>query len=185
LGILSKLQYGKNINQLTEGERRNLYRDEVLLLAGNELGNILFEPVIKPVESLVRQFLDLDFFRLKTGFMGNIMRRSGLILTEDDYYAQDGPQSSFEQLSELSREILLDNLAIEMGKYIGRDWYVAYELMVRKDFSPDRGVSMGVEHEIVLRYDLPLNFQVTYLYRFSPLKEEELQRISLETVLHF
>jgi hypothetical protein len=185
LGILSKLQYGKNINQLTEGERRNLYRDEALLLAGNELGNILFEPVIKPVESLVRQFLDLDFFRLKTGFMGNIMRRSGLILTEDDYYAQDGPQSSFEQLSELSREILLDNLAIEMGKYIGRDWYVAYELMVRKDFSPDRGVSMGVEHEIVLRYDLPLNFQVTYLYRFSPLKEEELQRISLETVLHF
>lgn len=185
LDVLSKLQYGKNINQLTEEERRNLYRDEALLLAGNELGNILFDPVIKPVESLVRQLLGLDFFQLKTGFMGNIMRRSGLILTEDDYYAQDEPESSFEQLSELSREILLDNLAIEMGKYISQDWYVAYEVMVRKDFSPERGVSMGVEHEILLRYDLPLNFQITYLYRFSPLREEDLQRISLETAIRF
>jgi hypothetical protein len=185
LGVLSKLQYGKNINQLTEEERRNLYRDEALLLAGNELGNILFEPIIKPVESFVRQLLGLDFFRLKTGFMGNIMRRSGLILTEDDFYAQDEPQSRFEQISELSREILLDNLAIEMGKYITSDWYVSYEALVRKEFSPESGVSMGLEHEISLRYDLPLNFQIIYLYRFSPLKEEELQRISLETVIHF
>lgn len=185
LSILSKLHYGKNINELSEEEMSNLYRAEAIKLASDELSNLLFGSILTPVESTIRQFLGLDFFRLKTGFMRNIMRESGLIISEEDLMPKTEPESQFERISELSKDIILENLSVTMGKYITPNWYINYEALVQKELTSSKAIKIGVQHEISFRYDLPFNFRLTYLYRFSPITDDDIQRISLETVINF
>jgi len=185
LSILSKLHYGKDIGELSEEERNNLYREEAIKIASDELSNLLFGSILMPVESTIRQFLGLDFFRLKTGFMGNIMRESGLIISEEDLMPKTEPESQFERISELSKNIILENLSVTMGKYITPNWYINYEALVQKELTSSKAIKIGVQHEISFRYDLPFNFRLTYLYRFSPITDDDIQRISLETVINF
>jgi len=68
LSILSKIQYGKEIGELSEDERFDLGREQAINLASDELSNLIFSPLISPVEGVVRQILGLDYVRLKTGF---------------------------------------------------------------------------------------------------------------------
>ena len=185
LSILSQLHYGKDVGELSEEEKNNLYQEEAIKIAGDELGNLLLDSVLMPVESTIRQLFGLDFFRLKTSFMENIIRKSGLIFSEEDFEPQTEPESQFEKISELSKDIILDNLSVSMGKYITSNWYVYYEALIQKELTSSDEVKIGVQHDISFRYDLPLNFRLIYLYRFSPIRDENIQRISLETVINF
>ena len=185
LSILSKLHYGKSIGELTEEEKSKLYREGAIKIASDELGNLLVGPLLMPVESTIRQFLGLDFFRLKTGFMGNIMRKSGLIISEEDFTPEPEHESQLDKISELSKDIILENLSVTMGKYITPNWYVNYEALLQKELTSSQAIKIGVQHEITFRYELPYNFDIKYMYRFSPIKKEEIQRISLESAINF
>ncbi|MBC8525625.1 MAG: hypothetical protein ISS28_01525 [Candidatus Cloacimonetes bacterium] len=185
LSILSKLHYGREISELTEKERVDLGREEAIILAGDELQKILLEPVLMQLESTVRQFFGLDFFSLKTGFMRNIIKESGLIVSDNNMFPEKKDESTFKKISDLSKDVLLDDLSVSMGKYITPDWYINYEALVKKELTPEMDVKIGVQHEVSFTYDLPYNFYLKYLYIYSPKKGEDTQRITLEKVIHF
>jgi|GEM_PF-1198669 len=184
LSILSKIQYGKEIDDLSEEERFNLGREQVINLAGDELSDLILNPLISPVEGAVRQFLGLDFVRVRPGIMRNIIETSGIVET-DEYIFDREFESDLELIGELSRDILLENLTIDLGKYITPDWYLNYEALIKKEMTALNEVSIGIQHEFSLTWDLPYNFRFKYKYRFNPALREDNQGISLETVFHF
>lgn len=184
LSIMSKLQYGKNIEELSEEERKNLYRDEAIKIAGDQLENVLFESVITPIESTIQQIFGLDFFRLKTGVMENILEHGISIFSQDENLEVESETQPYK-ISELSKEIILENLSVAMGKYVTENWYINYEAAIQKELTIEQETQIGIEHEISFQYDLPFNFQITYSYKFSPMQEEEIQKISLEATVNF
>ena len=184
LSILSKIQYGKEIGELSEDERFDLGREQAINLASDELSNLIFSPLISPVEGVVRQILGLDYVRLKTGFMKNIIQTSGIVESDDNIIDREY-DSDLELLGELSKDILLENLAIDLGKYITPEWYLNYEALIRKEMTSRNETYIGVQHELSLTWDLPYNFRFIYRYQFYPAQGKDNQGISLETVLHF
>ncbi len=184
LSILSKLQYGKEIDDLSEDERFDLGREQAINLASDELSNLIFSPLISPVEGVLRQILGLDYVRLKTGFMKNIIQTSGIVESED-YIVDREYDSDLELLGELSKDILLENLAIDLGKYITPEWYLNYEALIKKEMTSRNETYIGVQHEFSLTWDLPYNIRFIYRYQFYPAQGKDNQGISLETVLHF
>jgi len=184
LSILSKIQYGKEIGELSEDERFDLGREQAINLASDELSNLIFSPLISPVEGVVRQILGLDYVRLKTGFMKNIIQTSGIVESDDNIIDREY-DSDLELLGELSKDILLENLAIDLGKYITPEWYLNYEALIRKEMTSRNETYIGVQHELSLTWDLPYNFRFIYRYQFYPAQGKDNQGISLETVFHF
>ncbi|MDP8241411.1 MAG: hypothetical protein P9M09_00080, partial [Candidatus Celaenobacter antarcticus] len=184
LSILSKIQFGKEIGELSEDERFDLGREQAINLASDELSNLIFSPLISPVEGVVRQILGLDYVRLKTGFMKNIIQTSGIVESDDNIIDREY-DSDLELLGELSKDILLENLAIDLGKYITPEWYLNYEALIRKEMTSRNETYIGVQHELSLTWDLPYNFRFIYRYQFYPAQGKDNQGISLETVLHF
>ncbi len=184
LSILSKIQYGKEIGELSEDERFDLGREQAINLASDELSNLIFSPLISPVEGVVRQILGLDYVRLKTGFMRNIIETSGIVESDDNIIDREY-DSDLELLGELSKDILLENLAIDLGKYITPEWYLNYEALIKKEMTARNETYIGVQHELSLTWDLPYNFRFIYRYQFYPAQGKDNQGISLETVFHF
>ncbi|MDP8227182.1 MAG: hypothetical protein P9L89_06040 [Candidatus Celaenobacter polaris] len=184
LSILSKLQYGKEISELSEDERFYLGREQAINLASDELNNIIFNPLISPVEGVLRKILGLDYVRLKTGFMKNIIQTSGIV-ESDDYIVDREYGSDLELIGEISKDILLENLAIDLGKYITPEWYLNYEALIKKEMTSRNETYIGVQHEFSFTWDLPYNFRFIYRYQFYPAQGKENQGISLETVLYF
>ncbi len=184
LSILSKIQYGKEFGELSEDERFDLGREQAINLASDELSNLIFSPLISPVEGVVRKILGLDYVRLKTGFMKNIIQTSGIVESDDNIIDRKY-DSDLELLGELSKDILLENLAIDLGKYITPEWYLNYEALIKKEMTSRNETYIGVQHELSLTWDLPYNFRFIYRYQFYPAQGKDNQGISLETVLHF
>ncbi|MDP8315084.1 MAG: hypothetical protein RAP70_08435, partial [Candidatus Celaenobacter antarcticus] len=170
--------------ELSEDERFDLGREQAINLASDELSNLIFSPLISPVEGVVRQILGLDYVRLKTGFMKNIIQTSGIVESDDNIIDREY-DSDLELLGELSKDILLENLAIDLGKYITPEWYLNYEALIRKEMTSRNETYIGVQHELSLTWDLPYNFRFIYRYQFYPAQGKDNQGISLETVLHF
>ncbi len=184
LSILSKIQYGKEIDDLSEEERFNLGTEQAINLASDKLSDLIFSPLISPVEGAVRQFLGLDFVRVRPGIMKNIIETSGIVDTDEFIFDREF-DSDLELLGELSRDILLENLTIDLGKYITPDWYLNYEALIKKEMTGRNEVTIGVQHEFSLTWDLPYNFRFKYKYQFNPSRRKDNQGISLETVIHF
>jgi len=184
LSILSKLQYGKEIDDLSEDERFDLGREQAINLASDELNNLIFNPLISPVEGVVRKILGLDYVRFKTGFMKNIIQTSGIV-ESDGYIVDREYDSDLELIGEISKDILLENLAIDLGKYITPEWYLNYEALIKREMTSMNETYIGVQHELSLTWDLPYNFRFIYRYQFYPAQGKDNQGISLETVLYF
>ncbi|MEA2103096.1 MAG: hypothetical protein U9P79_00415 [Candidatus Cloacimonadota bacterium] len=186
LSILSKLHYGRDYTELDNEEKNALAKDEVIYLASDELGNMLISPFLSPFEGAVRKFLGLDFFRVKTGFMKNLVKKSGLISSQEDFFdEQNVDATSSTDLKYWGRDIILDDLSFDMGKYITRDWYVDYKATIQKGLTFSDEVDYGLQHQITLRYDLPWNMRFLYMYRYSPILNEDIQRITLEAYINF
>ncbi|MBS3741370.1 MAG: hypothetical protein KGY74_04555 [Candidatus Cloacimonetes bacterium] len=185
LSVLSKLHYGKSYSQLTSEEKQDFDQSEIINLASDQLGKMIISPVISPIESTFRRWLGLDYFRLQTDWLENFARSSGISSSEEDDFFYDPDQSQIIRYGLLGRDVLLDNLSVDMGKYITPNWYVNYAAKVQKELTLERDVNYNLEHQITFRYDLPWHLRLIYLYRFSPIEEEYIQRLSLKAYVNF
>ena len=184
LSILSKLQYGKEIDELSIEERSNLEREQAINIASDKLSDMIFSPLITPVEIALRQFFGLDFVRIRPGIIRNIIETSGIIAS-DEYIFDSEFESDIKLIEQLSKDILLDELAIDLGKYITPDWYLNYEALIKKEMTPLKEVSIGIQHEFSLTWDLPYDTRFIYKYQFNPAQKQDKQTISLEKVFRF
>ena len=91
VSILSRLRYGKGIDEISDSQKRTLLQDPVVELAGLSISNAFIDPIISPIENKIRQLFRLDYFFLQTDIIQNIFARyyndknptDDLILTEE------------------------------------------------------------------------------------------------------
>jgi len=178
------MRYGKDFEQLSEEEKKSLYLDEAIKFAGQGIDNKLFNPLLNPVETKLRRWLGLDFFKLNTGLVENIILKSGILYSEEDKYKSMEQENQDTEISRISKEIVLNNLSLSMGKYITHSWYVSYSALLQKGLEENNIERYGVIHQILFQYDLPLGFRMRYKYIYSP-EEENVQEISLQKTFRF
>jgi len=181
LDIISKLRYNRSMDEISESQKNSLLQDEIIQLAGIEIGTVLFNPLIYPLENRIRQWLDLDYFQIQTEIIQNFFSRyytdensSDILIDEtgNDYVEKD-------------YYMFLNNLTIRMGKYISNDLFLDYKAQFQKPEDLAVGSDMGIYHYFALRYDLPYKFKISYKYNLLPFDEENSHEILLERSFRF
>ena len=186
LDIISKLKYNRNMNDISDSQRNSLLQDEVIQIAGLEVGNALIDPLIFPIENQIRKWLDLDYFQLKTDIVLNLFNRYYLSNANDDLNnTNDNLLQNQTEYKLSDSDIFLQNLTIKMGKYISNDLFLDYKAQIQKPEDLAVGSEMGIYQYFTLRYDLPYKFKISYKYNILPFEEENEHEILLERSFRF
>ncbi len=182
VSILSRLRYGKGIDEISDSQKRTLLQDPVVELAGLSISNAFIDPIISPIENKIRQLFRLDYFFLQTDIIQNIFARyyndknptDDLILTEEQ-----------EKISKSGYDMFLNNLTIGMGKYISGNLFLDYIAHFQRPEGLAVSSEMGVYHNLSLRYDLPYKFKLALRYHILPFEEQNSYEIMLERPFRF
>ncbi|MFA5498432.1 MAG: hypothetical protein WC327_02695 [Candidatus Cloacimonadia bacterium] len=164
LHILSKLRYNRRLEDIPRAQQNALLGDEFMQLAGIGLAGALVDPIIYPLENHLRQLLRLDFFAIRPSFVENIVRTYGSL----DNTAE---QVEENEIIQFSKNIILNNFSVTLGKFIARDLFLDYELLLQKpvDVLSDRDILLY--NNFTFNYNLP--FKLRFAYRFYLTPEEE------------
>ncbi len=179
--IIAKLRYNRSMDEISESQKNSLLQDEIIQIAGIEIGSVLFNPFIYPLENRLRQWLDLDYFQIQTEIIRNFFNR---------YYSDQNRrdlliEETGNDYQEKDYYMFLNNLTIRMGKYISNDLFLDYKAQFQKPEDLAVGSDMGIYHFFALRYDLPYKFKISYKYNIMPFEEENSHEILLERSFKF
>ncbi|NQV18178.1 MAG: hypothetical protein HQ534_06520 [Armatimonadetes bacterium] len=182
VSILSRLRYGKGIDEISDSQKRTLLQDPFIELAGLSISNAFIDPIISPIENKIRQLFRLDYFYLQTDIIQNIFAR---------YYNDINPTDDLilaekqEKISESGYDMFLNNLTVGMGKYISGNLFLDYIAHFQRPEGLAVSSEMGVYHNLSLRYDLPYKFKLALRYHILPFEEQNSYEIMLERSFRF
>jgi hypothetical protein len=174
LDILSKLRYGRSHDQLSQSQQQALLQDEAIDLAGVQLETSLVHPFISPLEKTIRKRLDLDFFYVKPGFIRNLIFE----------YAGNDPTRGNMEIFQFGAGILLNNMSVDAGKYITRDLFLDYTLLIQ-EATDIRSKQLVANHDFSLRYDLPHQFKLGYTFSIDRVNGRNSHEIMLQRSFRF
>jgi len=183
LDIISKLRYNRSMDEISESQKNSLLQDEIIQLAGMEIGTFLFNPLIYPLENRIRQWLDLDYFQIQTEIIQNFFNKYNSNQNSNELLIEEN-SSEYDQVDK-DYYMFLNNLTIRMGKYISNDLFLDYQAQFQKPEDLAVGSDMGIYHYFALRYDLPYKFKISYKYNLLPFKEDDSHEILLERSFKF
>jgi hypothetical protein len=149
-------------------------------IAGLGLESAIISSLLSPIENFVRKLFRLDYFRLQTDLMQNIFTNYSHFDLNSEV-----DESSMEQLDRFSSDFLLNNLRVNMGKYISNKFYLEYQSRFEKPVEVFVDAEMGIYHDFILRYDLFNGFKLSYKYKILPFEEDEIQEIKIEKSFRF
>ncbi|MCD4827826.1 MAG: hypothetical protein K8R90_00140 [Candidatus Cloacimonetes bacterium] len=180
MDILAKLRYNRSRDELSPQQQQSLLQDEALDMAGVEIENVLFDPLISPLENRVRHLLRLDSFTMRPSVVRNLF---------NEYTGSDDPAAheidgGDAELLQTGAGLLLNNLSINCGKYVVRNVYIDYELLVQETTDIET-MDLKLNHTMSLRYDLPWRLQLSYKYIIDTEAEETNHEIWLERGFRF
>jgi hypothetical protein len=167
LDIFSKLRYGKSMAH-ADG---NMGSEELFNLVGTVGGAVLLDPFLAPIERRFRRILKLDNITISPGLIQNMLNNQ----IWNDFGSGD----------DLNSNLFLNNLSINMGRYVHRDFFVEYGLLFQENNEIDTKSDMFLYHSLGLRYDLPFRFQVRYSYEINPRNELNAHEIFLMRSFRF
>jgi hypothetical protein len=151
--IWEKLLYGRPAEEVPESERFEFAREEVTAVMGQEVSELIVQPIIRPIEHRLRRALNLDLLRIKVQFAKHVIEQLEWFRSEDE-------PSSYTPF--------LNDTGIAMGKYFSRDLFLGYEALVQ-NLQRDVGqVELGFRHELSMEYRLSPGTVVTYTVRYRP-----------------
>lgn len=170
--ILAKLRYGKSLDELSQQQEELILQDEALQLVGVSLGSAFLDPYLSPVESKVRKWMKLDNFSLNPGFIQNLF---------NEYKSDNHSKFKTEEkdIASFSSSILLNNLSINMGKYINNKLYLGYDGLFQEENDLFRNNRLLMYNNLSLRYDLPYKFKLMYEYQIIPHNKKDAHEIRL------
>ncbi len=178
--ILSKLRYGKSLDELSTQQEESLLQDEALQLVGVGLGTAFIDPYISPIENKIRRFLKLDTFSLNPGFVQNLF---------NEYKSSDNNsvknKYSQNDVVNFSSTILLNNLSVNMGRYISRNLFINYEALFQEETDLEKNTNIYMYNNISLRYDLPYKFKLNYEFQIVPNHREDTHQLMLMRTFRF
>ncbi len=179
--VLSRLRYNQSMDELPDDQRNNLLQDEALGLIGGNLDSSFLTPFFYPVENWIRRKLRLDGFSINAGFIQNLFSE----------YSSDPSQFSdmsdfTSDITQFSSSILLNNLSMNMSKYIGYRMFVDYELMLQEATDLQQKTQILVSHEAALRLVLPKQYRLGYTLNYAPQENKRLtHEIMIQRSLRF
>jgi len=150
-------------------------------LIGGNLDSSFLTPFFYPVENWIRRKLRLDGFSINAGFIQNLFSE----------YSSDPSQFSdmsdfTSDITQFSSSILLNNLSMNMSKYIGYRMFVDYELMLQEATDLQQKTQILVSHEAALRLVLPKQYRLGYTLNYAPQENKRLtHEIMLQRSLRF
>ncbi len=178
--ILAKLRYNRTMDEISQGQKKTILQDEAIQIAGVGLESAIIDPLISPVENWTRKVLHVDYFHLQVDLIQNLFASYSSENKEEYYYTQES-----NQIAQFSSDLFLNNLAVSIGKYVTRTFFIDYELRVERPKDLAVETDTGVYHEFLLRYDLPLKFKISYRYDILPFEEKNTHEIMLERSFRF
>ena len=181
--VLSRLRYNQSMDELPDDQKNNLLQDEALGLIGGNLDSSVFTPFFYPVENWIRRKLKLDGFSINAGFIQNLFSEYS---SDPSQLADLADMSNFAtDITQFSSSILLNNLSINMSKYIGYRMFVDYELMLQEATDLQQKTSILVSHEAALRLVLPKQYRLGYTLSYAPKETKITHEIMLQRSLRF
>lgn len=183
LDILSLLRYGRRSDELTASQTGSLIQDEVIQLAGVGIESAFLDPLISPLENWVRKTLHLDYFRLQTDIIQNIFSNYSSLNSSADATLLEEEENN--DLSKFDTDMFLNNLSVNMGRYLTRTVFLDYEARVSKQNEYIAKSKIGVSHYFTVRYNLPWKLKLSYEYNIEPFGKDNSHQLQLERTFHF
>ncbi len=183
--ILARLRYsGESSTPGSIGTEDNggLQDDALNLITGN-LDSSLFTPILFPVENFMRRKLKLDDFTINAGFIQNLYTQ----------YSNDSSQladyADFDQfttdIAQFSSAILLNNLSVSMSKYLGRRFFLDYELELQEATDLEKKTKLMISHSTSVRLMLPWKLRLGYTFEYTPRDERFTHEIMMQRSFSF
>jgi len=183
LDILSLLRYGRRSDELTDSQTGSLMQDELIQLAGVGIESAFLDPLISPIENWIRKTLHLDYFRLQTDIIQNIFSNYSSLNRQQDATLLEDEEN--DDISQFDTDMFLNNLSVNMGRYITRTVFLDYEARVLKQDEYLKESKIGVFHYFTVRYNLPWKMKLSYEYNIKPFKKKNSHQLQLQRTFHF
>ena len=187
--ILSRLNYNRQSDEISNAQLNTLLQDEVVQMAGLSVSSAIIDPLISPVENTIRKLFKLDYFSIKTGLIQNIFNRYyenlGLRndITEAEKIDEESRSRSF--LSRFSRDYLFNNLQVRMGKYLSKDLFFDYKIYAEKATDLNYKTDLYLYHDFSLNYSLGNGYDLVSTYYLKPEFEKNSFEILLRKTIRF
>ncbi|KPK96388.1 hypothetical protein AMJ80_00390, partial [bacterium SM23_31] len=143
-------------------------------LAVDRAGEVLFDPILDPINKTVREKLNLDEFSVKT----NLKRRYGELGLADLRKRYEGlgfvpniPYSSVEANEQdrfFNPKYIYLSPELRVGKYLSPSVYLLYEGQYVRTMDINQNDVIGLSHVVGLQYQMPnsILFELQYDYDF-------------------
>jgi len=182
--ILSKLRYNRSLDDLTPEQQQNLLQDEAMQLIGTSVSTAYFGLVLNPVENAVRKLLHLDTFTINSGFIQNLFMQYGSTQSQDKVVFSDFSNLNTD-IQRFSSSILLNNLALDMGKYVTKDIFVDYQLQLQETTNIAKKTGIAFYHNASVRTNLPWQLRLIYTFSLRPEGEKNSHEVMLQRSFRF
>lgn len=176
--ILAKLRYGRSLEELSGSQQQTILQDEAVNLIGVSISSAFLDPFMSPIENKIRKALKLDAFSINPGFIQNFF---------EEYQGSDNVKlkNTKNEIANFGSSIFLDNLSIDMGRYISRNLFLSYKAFFQETNDLDRTSNLFMYNTFSLRLDLPKQFHLSYKFQLKPAKEKDTHEILLERSFRF
>jgi hypothetical protein len=181
--ILSRLRYNKRMDDLTPFQRQTILQDEAMQLVSTSVNTTYVSQFLNPIENKIRTLLKLDSFSITTGFVQNLFV---------EFASQKEPGTSNTQQNNLNADILqfsssvfLNNLSISLGKYLGNDVLLDYEIRLQETTDLAKKTKLDLYQNASLRLNLPWELRLSYTFGIRPARESNSHELMLQRSFRF
>jgi hypothetical protein len=168
IDLVSYLLWGKRFDQLTEEQGTGTFlRDEGIQLASSAAGSMFLDPIFAPIENRFRRLFRLDNFNINPGFFDNMVKN-------EIWKELDG---GVDYSTIFNSSILLNNLSVDVGKYVNKDFFLEYQLLFQEVSDVTNNTHILLNNTFGVRYDLPFKYKIKYSYEIKPRTEPNAHEI--------
>ncbi|MDY0150730.1 MAG: hypothetical protein RBS43_00480 [Candidatus Cloacimonas sp.] len=180
--ILARLRY-TGVTDPSTDKQSGLLQDEALTLISGNLDSSLLTPFLSPAENFVRKTLKLDNFSVSAGFIQNLYTQYS---NDPNQLADNMDLQHFTtDVAQFSSSILLNNLSVSMSKYLGRRFFLDYDLKLQEATDLQKKTRLLTSHEISLRIMLPKRYRLGYTFKYEPQEDQLSHEIMLQRTFRF
>ena len=178
LHVLSKLRYNRRLEDIPRSQQNALMQDEFLQLAGMGLAGAIVDPLIFPLANRARQFFKVDYFSIRPSLIENLVQTYG--------FNEQGREPQEEnEIIQFGKNILLNNLSINIGKFLSRDLYTDYEFLLQRPVDVVGQRDLLVYHNFTFHYTLPLHLRLSYRFYLKPEEERNSHEVFIRRSFSF
>jgi len=184
--ILAKLRYNRPLEDLSRSQQTSMLQDEAIQLIGVNISSSFIDPYLSPFESKMRKLLHVDFFNISPGFIENVVNEYVINNPSNpDIPGQNTLQTNQNNIIHIGSTILLNNLSINVGKYVFRSVFIDYTALLQETTDLSNHSKLAVYHNTSLRVSLPWYLKLAYTFQVRPYGEKNSHEIFIQRSFRF